>query len=130
MISLRPARLALVWLLSLTAVACGPRAADVAGTWEGSWSSADGDSAGRFRVEIAQRGKVLRGPIELTLDWLPQARVEGVVEGDRVRWGVLRGGLVVLSFEGVVSGDAAQGRYSIAIGGGGTWTARRTRRRS
>jgi hypothetical protein len=65
----------------------------------------------------------------LSLDWLPKARIEGVVEGQRVRWGVLHGSLVVLSFEGTVNGDTAGGNYSIGSAPRGTWAARRVRHR-
>ncbi|MDP2957592.1 MAG: hypothetical protein Q8N53_14295 [Longimicrobiales bacterium] len=115
-------------LAAVVSSGCGPRPVDVAGTWEGTWTSADHQSRGTFRVEIQQRRKVIKGTIELSLDWLPQARIDGVVEGSRVRWGVLRGGLVVLTFEGSVSGDAAEGTYSFGQAGEGTWTARRTGR--
>lgn len=121
---------AFLLLVVLTSVsACGSRPVDVSGTWLGTWVGADGESAGRFRVEVSQRGKAIRGPIELSLEWLPRAKIEGVVEERRVRWGVLRGGVVVLSFEGEVIGDRAQGRYTIATGGEGTWSAARVRRR-
>lgn len=96
--------------------------------WQGSWISADRESTGAFRVEILQRGQAISGPIDLSLDWLPRARIEGVVEGQKVRWGVLHGGLVVLTFEGTVSADSAEGRYSIGGGATGTWIARRVRR--
>ncbi len=115
-------------LCGLLAAACGPRAADVAGVWQGSWASADQQSAGAFRVEITQRGKAISGTIDLSLDWLPQARIEGVVEGQKVRWGVLHGGVVVLTFEGAIAGDSADGRYTIGAMGQGTWIARRVRR--
>ncbi len=101
---------------------------DVAGVWQGSWAAADQQSAGAFRVEITQRGNAISGTIDLSLDWLPKARIEGVVEGQKVRWGVLHGGVVVLTFEGVITDDSADGRYSIGAGGEGTWTARRVRR--
>lgn len=114
---------------TLATAGCGPRPVDVAGTWEGIWISADRQSRGTFRVDIQQRRKVIKGTIELSLDWLPQARIDGVVEGQRVRWGVLRGGLVVMTFEGSVSGGAAEGRYSFGQAGEGTWNARRTRHR-
>ena len=108
---------------------CGPRPADVSGTWEGTWAAANGQASGTFRVEVTQRGRSISGPIELSLDWLPSARINGSVEAQRVRWGVLRGGIVVLSFEGEVGGDRAQGRYTIATGGEGTWSAARIRQR-
>ena len=115
---------------SLIALAgCGPRPVNVSGVWEGMWTAADGQANGTFRVEVTQRGRALRGPIELSLDWLPAARINGSVDGQRLRWGVLRGGIVVPSFEGEVSGDRAQGRYTIATGGDGTWSAARVRRR-
>ncbi len=120
-------RLALA-LCGLLAAACGPRAADVAGVWQGSWISGDRESTGVFRVDIQQRGQAISGPIDLSLDWLPRARIEGVVEGQKVRWGVLHGGLVVLTFEGTVSGESAEGQYSAGGGPQGTWAARRVRR--
>ncbi len=123
-----PVLLAAVLAGALAAAGCGPRPADVAGNWEGVWVGADRQSRGTFRVDIQQRRKVIKGTIELSLDWLPQARIDGVVEGPRVRWGVLRGGLVVFAFEGSVSGDAAEGTYSFGQAGEGTWTARRTGR--
>jgi hypothetical protein len=121
--------LILILFLLIAVPACGPRPASVSGVWIGTWVSADGESTGRFRVEVSQRGKAIKGPIELSLDWLPRARIEGVVEGQRVRWGVLRGGLVILTFEGTVSGDTAAGRYSFGQAGEGSWIARRERRR-
>jgi hypothetical protein len=114
-------------LCGLVAAACGPRVANIAGVWQGSWTSADRQSTGTFRVEIRQRGNAIGGPIELSLDWLPQARIDGVVEGQKVRWGVLREGVTLLTFEGIVAEDSAEGRYSISAGGEGTWTARRVR---
>jgi hypothetical protein len=125
-----PRRTGLLVLVGLIAMAgCGPRPVDASGTWEGRWTAADGQGSGTFRVEVTQRGRTISGPIELSLDWLPSARITGSVEARRVRWGVLRGGIVVLSFEGEVDGDRAQGRYTIAAGGGGTWSAARIRRR-
>ncbi len=109
----------------LLLAACGPRAANVAGVWEGTWISSDRGSTGTFRVDINQRGKTIRGPIELSLDWLPQAQIEGVVDGQNVRWGVLRGRLVVLTFEGRVNQDTAGGTYTIGSAAQGTWNARR-----
>ncbi len=120
-------RLALA-LCGLLATACGPRVANVAGVWQGSWISGDRESTGTFRVEIQQRGQAISGPIDLSLEWLPRARIEGIVDAQRVRWGVLHGGLVVLTFEGIVSGESAEGRYNIGGGPQGTWTARRVRR--
>lgn len=113
---------------ALIVAGCGPRPVNVAGTWEGIWIGADPQSRGTFRVVIQQRRKVIKGTIELSLDWLPQARIDGGVEGPRVRWGVLRGGLVVLTFDGSVSGDTAEGTYSFGQAGDGTWTAQRTGR--
>jgi hypothetical protein len=125
-----PRRTGLLVLGSLIVLAgCGPRPVDVSGTWEGRWTAADGQGSGTFRVEVTQRGRTISGPIELSLDWLASARITGSVEARRVRWGVLRGGIVVLSFEGEVDGDRAQGLYTIATGGGGTWSATRARRR-
>ena len=112
-------------LSALLLAACGPRAANVAGTWEGTWISSDRASTGSFRVKIDQRGKTIKGPIELSLDWLPRAQIEGVVDGQTVRWGVLRGRLVVLTFEGRVNQDAAEGTYTIGPSAQGTWNARR-----
>ncbi len=120
-------QLLLVLLSALTLAACGPQAANVAGVWEGTWLASDRQSTGRFRVEIDQRGKTIRGPIELSLDWIPQARVEGVVEGQTVRWGVLRGGLVILTFEGRVTQDSAEGTYTIGSTSQGSWNAHRRR---
>ena len=124
------------WLVLgvLVIAACGPRATDVAGIWEGTWAASDRQSTGTLRVDITQRGKTITGEIRLSLDWLPQARIEGIVEGERVRWGVLRGRLVLLTFEGRVTGDSAEGTYAIGAGPGGaapggSWTARRVRRR-
>lgn len=124
------------WLVLgvLVMAACGPRATDVAGIWEGTWAASDRQSTGTFRVDVTQRGKTITGEIRLSLDWLPQARIEGFVEGAQVRWGVLRGGLVLLTFEGRVTGDAATGTYAIGAGPGGaapggSWTARRERQR-
>jgi hypothetical protein len=112
----------------LLATSCGPRAVDVSGTWEGRWTADEGSSIGGFEVVVEQRGTAIRGPISLSLDWLPRAAINGTVDGRRVRWGVLRGGVVALQFDGEVDGDAAQGRYTVATGGGGAWTARRIRR--
>lgn len=114
-----------VLIAVLLTLGCGPRAANVAGVWEGTWAGAEGRSTGAFRVAIQQRGKAISGTIELSLDWLPQARIEGIVEGQKVRWGVLRERLVVLTFEGRVSRDAAEGTYTIGSTAQGSWTARR-----
>jgi hypothetical protein len=112
-------------LLVALAGGCGARAIDVAGTWQGRWTSADRQSSGTFRVDVSQRGSQINGPIELSLDWLPRARIEGIVEGSRVRWGVLHGAVVVLAFEGTVTGDAAEGTYTIGSTSKGAWTASR-----
>jgi len=109
----------------LTLVACGRPAANVAGVWEGTWTSSDGRSTGQFQVDIQQRGKTIAGKIELSLEWLPQAQIDGVVEGSTVRWGVLRERLVVITFEGRVSDDTAQGTYTIGTEANGAWNARR-----
>lgn len=125
-------RLALYVLLpavcGLTLAACGRPAANVAGVWEGTWAGADGQSTGRFRVDVRQRGKTISGRIELGLDWLPHAQIDGVVEGQTVRWGVLRERLVVLTFEGRVDQDTAEGTYRIGTETRGSWNARRTAR--
>jgi hypothetical protein len=107
---------------------CGPRAADVAGIWQGTWTGADGQSSGDFRVDVQQRGKTIGGEITLSLDWLAKARIAGVVEGQKVRWGVLRENLVVLTFEGQVDGDTARGTYTIGATAQGRWNARRAAR--
>lgn len=88
----------------------------------------DGQSTGRFTVDIRQRGKTISGRIELSLDWLPQAQIDGVVEGQTVRWGVLRERLVVITFEGRVNQDTAEGTYRIGTETRGSWNARRTGR--
>lgn len=111
-------------VLVLVAAACA-RAPDVAGTWEGSWQSDDGLARGTFRVQVAQRGNRISGRIELQGTWFSDARVDGVVEGSRVRWGVLRGGVAVLSFEGTVNDGRASSTYRGPGGSAGRWTARR-----
>lgn len=109
-------------------MACGRPAANVAGVWDGAWMSADGQSTGRFKVDIRQRGKTISGRIELGLDWLPHAQIDGVVEGQTVRWGVLRERLVVITFEGRVNQDTAEGTYRIGAEARGSWNARRAAR--
>jgi hypothetical protein len=61
------------------------------------------------------------------VEWLPQASIRGTVEARRIRWVVLRDGVVMLQFEGEVNGNDARGRYMIGAGVAGTWTARRVR---
>ena len=107
---------------------CGPRAVDVAGVWQGTWTGVDGRSTGDFRVDVQQRGKTISGEISLGLDALSKARITGVVEGQKVRWGVLRENLVVLTFEGQVDGDNASGTYTIGATAQGRWNARRAAR--
>ncbi|MGQ0568266.1 MAG: hypothetical protein ACT4P5_01855 [Armatimonadota bacterium] len=118
-----------VLLACLTLLAgCGPRAVDVAGIWQGTWAPTEGRSVGRFSVEVRQRGKTIEGEIELSVDWLPKSRIVGIVEGRRIRWGVLRGGAVVLTFEGQIDGEVARGTYTIGTTTRGGWTAQRVRR--
>lgn len=117
-----------VLLIAPVLTACGPRTVDVAGIWEGTWIAAETQSTGSFRVEIQQRGKSLSGPITLSLEWMPQARIEGVVDGQRVRWGVLRERLVVITFEGRITGNESAGTYTIGPSVRGTWNARRVGR--
>ena len=117
--------LCLLLIAVLLTAGCGPGAANVAGVWEGTWTGSESRSTGAFRVTIQQRGKTIGGTIELSLDWLPQARIEGIVEGQKVRWGVLRERLVVLTFEGRVDREAAEGTYTIGSTAAGSWTARR-----
>jgi hypothetical protein len=114
-------------LLALAALGCA-RPADVAGVWHGTWESADGAGRGTFRAEVAQRGNRISGPITLEGAWVSEARVEGSVEGLRVRWGVVRGGVVVVAFEGTVEDGRASGAYR-GPGGTGRWTARRVARK-
>ena len=116
-----------VVVVALAVLGCA-RSVDVAGVWQGTWESADGASRGAFRVEVAQRGNRISGPITLEGAWVPEARVEGSVEGFQVRWGVVRGGLVVVAFEGTVEDGRASGVYR-GPGGTGRWTARRVARR-
>ncbi len=113
--------------LALAVLGCA-RPVDVAGVWQGTWESADGASHGAFRVQVTQRGNRIWGPITLEGAWAPEARVEGSVEGSHVRWGVVRGGLVVVTFEGTVEDGRASGVYR-APGGAGRWSARRVARR-
>ncbi|MFN3285710.1 MAG: hypothetical protein ACK45F_05460 [bacterium] len=112
-------------LAALLLAACA-RAPDVAGTWEGTWEAADGTSRGAFRVHVTQRGNRISGRIELSGTWFSEARVDGVVEGLRVRWGVLRGGVAVLTFEGTVGDGRSSGVYR-GPAGSGKWAARRVR---
>lgn len=114
------------WLLVTLLLAACARPPDVAGTWEGEWESADGTSRGTFRVHVTQRGNRISGRIELRGSWFSEARVDGVVEGSRVRWGVLRGGVAVLTFEGTVEDGRSSGVYR-GPGGSGNWAARRVR---
>src|SRR3990172_1293855 len=107
----------------LSIAGCGPRSADVAGIWQGTWTGIDGRSTGDFRVDVQQRGKTIGGEITLGLDALSKARITGVVEGQKVRWGVLRENLVVLTFEGQVDGDTARGTYTIGATVQGRWNA-------
>jgi hypothetical protein len=116
-----------VVVVALAVLGCA-RSVDVAGVWQGTWESADGASRGAFRVEVAQRGNRISGPITLEGAWVPEARVEGSVEGFQVRWGVVRGGVVVVAFEGTVEDGRASGVYR-GPGGTGRWTARRVARR-
>jgi hypothetical protein len=113
-------------LAALWVVACAP-APDVAGTWQGRWESDDGAARGTFRVHVTQRGNRISGRIELDGTWPSDARVDGVVEGSRVRWGVLRGGVAVLNFEGTVAGGHSSGTYRGPGGSSGRWEARRVR---
>lgn len=115
-------------MLCLFVAACGTPAANVAGVWEGTWTGTDGQSTGRFKVDVTQRGKTIGGRIELGLDWLPHAAIDGVVEGQTVRWGVLRERLVVITFEGLITQDTAEGTYRIGTETRGSWNARRTAR--
>ncbi len=97
----------------------------VAGTWYGLWESEDGQSRGTFRVHVTQRGNRISGRIEVSGSWFSEARIDGVVEGSRVRWGVLRGGVALLTFEGTVQGGQSWGVYHGPGGSAGRWTARR-----
>jgi len=119
-----------IFVLSVAVIVsgCGPRAADVAGVWQGTWTGIDGRSTGDFRVDVQQRGRTISGEITLGLDALSKARIAGVVEGQKVRWGVLRENLVVLTFEGQVDGDTARGTYTIGATAQGRWNARRAAR--
>ncbi len=117
---------ALACLLLAVACACA-RPPDVAGTWDGRWEGADGASAGTFRVQVAQRGNRIWGRIEVRGTWFSEARIDGAVEGTRVRWGVLRGGVAVLTFEGTVQDGRAFGVYRGPGGSHGNWVARRVR---
>ncbi|MDR7447429.1 MAG: hypothetical protein QN166_10380, partial [Armatimonadota bacterium] len=64
--------------------------------------------------------------IQVSGTWFSDARVDGVVEGSRVRWGVLRGGVAVLTFEGTVEDGRSSGVYR-GPAGSGKWAARRLR---
>ncbi len=108
------------------ASACA-RAPEVAGTWVGTWQGSDGASSGSFRVLVTQHGNRISGRIELEGTWFSEARIEGVVEGSRVRWGVLHGRLAVLQFDGALEDGRAAGVYRAPGGTGGRWTARRVR---
>ena len=118
----------IVFGVILFVAGCGPRAVEVTGVWQGTWTGIDGRSTGDFRVDVQQRGKTISGEITLGLDALSKARITGVVEGQRVRWGVLRENLVVLTFEGQVDGNAASGTYTIGATVQGRWNARREAR--
>jgi len=59
---------------------------------------------------------------------VPEARVDGCVEGDRVRWGVVREGLRAPTFEGYAGGDRPEGAYSMITTRVGRWEARRLAR--
>ena len=113
-------------LLAALACACAG-APDVAGTWLGTWQGSDGRSAGGFRVHVAQQGNRISGRIEVEGAWFSEARIDGVVEGSRVRWGVLRGGVAGLQFDGRLQDGQASGVYRVPGGTGGRWSARRVR---
>ncbi len=113
-------------LLATLVCACA-QPPHVAGTWVGRWQGSEGDSAGRFRVHVLQKGNRITGRIVVEGTWFSEARIDGVVEGSRVRWGVLHGGLAVLQFDGTVQGDWASGVYRVPGGAGGRWAARRVR---
>lgn len=113
-------------LVAALAAACA-RPPDVAGTWVGTWQGSDGTSAGGFRVQVAQQGNRISGRIVLEGTWFSEARIQGAVEGSRVRWGVLHGGLAVLQFHGTVQDGQASGEYAGPGGARGRWAARRVR---
>lgn len=113
-------------LLLLALWACS-RPPDVAGTWQGRWASEDGASRGTFWVHVDQRGHRISGRISVQGAWFSEARIDGAVEGSRVRWGVLRGGVTLLTFEGTIEDGRAFGVYRTPAGSGGRWAARRVR---
>lgn len=76
---------------------------------------------------MSQRGNRIWGRIELEGTYFSEARIEGVVEGSRVRWGVLHGTLAVLQFDGTLEDGRAAGVYRAPGGTGGRWAARRVR---
>ncbi|MER3457092.1 MAG: hypothetical protein C4304_09495 [candidate division GAL15 bacterium] len=117
-----------VWLIAALVLAGCGRAPDLSGTWVGRWASDDGVSRGTFRVQVSQSGNRISGRIALEGTWFSRARIVGVVEGSHIRWGVLHGGVSVLTFEGRVEEGRSAGTYRGPGGSTGRWTAVRIAR--
>lgn len=121
------ARVALLIVLSSAALlsGCGQRAVDISGVWQGTFASNDGQTKGTFRATLRQEGQKIDGNMEISLDWLPKARIDGTIQGQNVNFGVVRDNLTVLTFQGQFDGDAAKGRYGMGSATEGRWSANR-----
>ncbi len=99
---------------------------DLSGTWRGTWQSiVDPDFDGRFEVRFVQSGQRLTGSI--TVDGSPmisRGTVEGTIEGNQVRFGVVTGGSAPVNFTGMFTARTGSGNY-IAGTDRGTWSASR-----
>jgi len=94
--------------------------------WSGTWTNVSPDSAtGSLDIAWTQQGSTLEGVLGMDgAACFTAGGMQGTIEGDEVTFEVA--GRDEVSFEGTVTGDRANGRFSMSSDGSqGTWEATR-----
>ncbi len=89
--------------------------ADVAGVWEGTWSSTSADYDGTVTVELLQDDTEVEGTLLITgSPCMSTADIDGTVSGNLISFSL--SGEDDIQFRGSVSGNTIDGTYSISTG--------------
>jgi hypothetical protein len=91
-------------------------------TWDGTWDNPGYGSAGTFHMEVTRTSATMAGSLQVSgADCLSAGHFVADVNGDEVTFGLVSGGIDVITFSGKVRGDHVAGMWEAGPGCGG-WT--------
>ena len=100
-------------------------------TWAGDWVNPGYGSSGTFTLDVRRSTSSMTGSLQvLGAECIQSGDLQAVVDGDQVSFGLIRGGIDQITFQGVIEGRRVVGVWSVteACGGWtGSWQATITR---